>query len=135
MIILTCRTSTKERMTDLYVTLENLTEVHPQIKAIIDQVKASRAIDKLDKSMIVQQLISMAATLNEAKTYTLALGRWRTNDTYSAERERASREEKTIRDETIFTIVAYSRAKNWTAFVDLPIDIDLPEAKEVYVQY
>lgn len=133
MIILTCRTSTKERMRDLYVTLENLTEVHPQVKKIIDQVKESNAISKMDKGMIVQQLIIMAGTLNEAKTYTLVLGRWRTNNTYSEERERVSREEKTIQNETIFSIISYGRRKNWTAYVDLPIDVFLPEAKVVDV--
>lgn len=130
MIIMTCRPTKKEHV-DLYVTLENLAEVHPQVKEIIDQVKLAYTIDKLDKDMIEQQLISMACTLNEAKSYTIVLDRWRGNNTYSAERERVAAEEKTIRNETIFTIVAYSRAKNWTAFVDLPIDISLPGAKVV----
>lgn len=130
MIIVTCRTQQKKHR-DLYVTLETLAEVHPQVKAIIDQVKESSQISKLDKRMIEQQLLSMAGTLNEAKSYTLILNLWQTNNTYSAERERASMEERTVQDETIFTIVSYGRKKDWTAYVDLPITVNLPEAKVV----
>lgn len=130
MIIMTCRPTKREHV-DLYATLESLAEVHPQIKAIIDQVKASLVIGKLDKKMIEQQLISMAGTLNEAKTYTLVLGNWRGGNPCSAERERISLEEKTIQYETIFTIVSYGRKKDWTAYVDLPITVDLPGSKEV----
>lgn len=130
MIIMTCRPTKREHV-DLYATLESLAEVHPQIKAIIDQVKASLVIGKLDKKMIEQQLISMAGTLNEAKNYTLVLGNWRGGNPCSAERERISLEEKTIQYETIFTIVSYGRKKDWTAYVDLPITVDLPGSKEV----
>lgn len=125
MIILTCRPTKKEHV-DLYVTLETLEEVHPQIKAIIDQVKSASNVSKLDKRMIEQQLLSLAGTLNEAKSYTLVVDRWRGDNTYSAERERVSREEKTIRNETIFTIISYSRRKDWTAYIDLPLDVYLP---------
>lgn len=130
MIIMTCRPTKREHV-DLYATMESLSAVHPQIKEIIDQVNASFVIDKLDKKMIEQQLISMACTLNEAKGYTLVLNRWRGGNPCSAERERVSLEEKTIRYETIFSIISYGRKKNWTAFVDLPIDVDLPGGKEV----
>lgn len=131
MIILTCRPTKKEHV-DLYATLENLSEVHPQVKEIIDLINYA-PINKLDKRMIEQQLLSMAATLNEAKTYTLVLDRWRGDNTYSAERERVSREEKTIRDETIFSIISYGRRKNWVAYVDLPIDVEISGAKAASV--
>ena len=102
------------------------------MKEIIDLINYA-PIDKLDKRMIEQQLLSMAATLNEAKTYTLVLDRWRGDNTYSAERERVSREEKTIRDETIFSIISYGRQKNWVAYVDLPIDVEISGAKAASV--
>ncbi len=130
MIIMTCRPTKREHV-DLYATLESLSLVHPQIKEIIEQVKNSPMIDKLDKRMIEQQLISMACTLNEAKNYTLVLDRWRGGNPCSAERERVSQEQKTIRYETIFSIVSYSRTKNWVAFVDLPIDVDLPGSEKI----
>lgn len=130
MIIMTCRPTKREHV-DLYATMESLSLVHPQIKEIIDQVNASDVIEKLDKKMIEQQLISMACTLNEAKSYVLVLNRWRGGNPCSAERERISLEEKTIQYETIFTIVSYGRKKDWTAYVDLPITVDLPGSKEV----
>lgn len=132
MIIMTCRPTKREHV-DMYATLENLSTVHPQIKAIIDQVKINPTVDSLDKKMIEQQLISMACTLNEAKSYTLVLDRWRGGNPCSAQRERVSQEEKTIRYETIFSIISYGRAKNWTAFVDLPFDVDLPGSEKVTV--
>lgn len=130
MIIMTCRPTKREHV-DLYATMESLSLVHPQIKEIIDQVNTSAVIDKLDKKMIEQQLISMACTLNEAKSYTLVLDRWRGGNPCSAERERVSMEEKTIRYETIFSIISYGRKKNWTAFVDLPISVELLGAEVV----
>ncbi len=130
MLIVTCRQGKRKHM-DMYATLQNFSVVHPQIKAMIDQVKESFIIDPMDKKMIEQQLISMASTLNEAKSYTLVLNRWRGENPCSAERERVSTEEKTIRNETIFTIVSYGRVKNWTAYVDLPIDIDLPNSEVI----
>lgn len=128
MIILTCRPTKREHV-DMYATLENLSVVHPQIKEIIDQVMMNDKIDKRDQKMIEQELISMACTLNEAKSYTLVLNRWRGGNPYSLERERVAQEEKTIRNETIFTIVAFGRKKNWTVYVDLPMDITLPEGE------
>ncbi len=122
MIILTCR-PTQHKHVDLYSTLESLSVDHPQINEIINQVKLSPRVTNLDKKMIEQQLISMACTLNEAKTYTIVLNRWRGGNPVSAERERAVNEQRVIRDETIFSITSYSRKKDWTAYVDLPIDI------------
>lgn len=130
MKIMTCRPDKRKHL-DLYATLKTLATVHPEIKSMIDQVKASSVIDELDKKMIEQQLLSMAGTLNESSSYTLVLNRWRGGNPFSAEREQVSQEEKTIRDETIFTIVSYGRRNNWTVFVDLPIDIELSGAKVV----
>ena len=42
-------------------------------------------------------------------------------------------EEKTIRDETIFSIISYGRQKNWVAYVDLPIDVEISGAKAASV--
>ena len=130
MTIITCRPD-KRKHVDLYGTLKTLSTNHPQIKAMIDQVKESHEIDQLDKKMIEQQLLSMAGTLNESSSYTLVLNRWRGGNPLSSEREQVFHDQRTIRDETIFTIVAGGRKKNWTVFVDLPIDIDLPDAKLV----
>lgn len=124
MIILTCR-PTQRKHVDLYSTFENLSVDHPQINEIINQVKLSPIVSKLDKKMIEQQLISMACTLNEAKTYNIVLNRWRGGNPVSVVREKAAREERIIRDETIFTITSYSRKKDWTAYVDLPININM----------
>lgn len=64
MKIMTCRPDKRKHL-DLYATLKTLATVHPEIKSMIDQVKASSVIDELDKKMIEQQLLSMAGTLNE----------------------------------------------------------------------
>lgn len=130
MFILTCRPTKREHV-DLYSTYKRLSEDHPEIYEIINQIKLSIFVDKMDKKMIEQQLISMACTLDEAKKYTLVLNHWRGENPVSAERERAIKDKRIIRDETIFTIVAYSRKKDWTAYVDLPIQIKMANSNMV----
>lgn len=127
MMIQTCRGKYTKHM-DKYEMLNRLAELYPQVAEIIRQVKESRNVDKFDKGMIEDQLISMCCTLNEAKEYNIVLGRWRNgkdDPTYSLQRKRVAEEEKTIRNETVFTIVSYGRKKNWTAFVDLPINVTI----------
>lgn len=118
------RVNKKEQHVDMYTAMRMMEDVHPKIKAIIDQVNSSTRVDHKDKKMIENQLISMAATLNEAKNYELVIGHWRKESTYSVERE-AVAAKKTIRNETIFTIVSNGRRKMWTAYVDLPIDVKI----------
>lgn len=130
MLILTCR-PTKREYGDLYSTYKHLSKDHPEIYEIINQIKLSMLVDKMDKEMIEQQLISMACTLNEAKNYTLVLNRWNRGNPMSVERKREIKDMRIIQDETIFTIASYSRKKDWIAYIDLPIDIKLQNSKVV----
>ncbi len=101
-----------------------LSEIHPKVASIIEQVRNSTEIGSADKSMIEEQLIAMCGTLNEAKKYSLVMGRWNDNDVYSDKRASVASERRTIRNETVFTIVpSLSGQKHWVAYIDLPIDV------------
>lgn len=113
----------KRKHLDVFGVLSHLDEIHPQVSAILDQVRNSDKISKDDKHMIEQQLLSMCGTLNEVQSYTIILGRWKKNDVYSDKRAKEADNNKTIRNETVFTIISYGKRKHWTVYIDLPIDV------------
>lgn len=113
----------KRKHIDVFNVISQLDELHPQVASIIAQVRSSHQISQADKSMIEQQLLSMCGTLNEVKTYTIIPGRWKKNDVYSDLRAKEADENKTIRNETVFTIISYGKRKHWTVYIDLPIDV------------
>lgn len=101
----------KRKHLDVFEVLSRLDEVHPQVSAILDQVRNSYEIGKADKHMIEQQLLSMCGTLNEIQSYTIILGRWKKDDVYSDRRAKEAADNKTIRNETVFTIISYGKRK------------------------
>lgn len=108
---------------DLMEMYSRLEELHPAVYNIIRQVREAPKVSKADKKMIENQLISMCGTLNEVKTYDIICGRWRKNDVYSEKRAKVAEENKTIRNETVFTIISHGKRNHWTVYIDLPIDV------------
>lgn len=128
MIIKACRTTTKRENVNIYETMRHIKEDHPQISEIINQVRNSPTITNDDKRLFEKELLTMASVLYDVKNYTLIVGKWGglwNASGYSMERLRAAKEEKTVVNETIYTIVSYGRRNNWAAYVDLPIDVVL----------
>ena len=100
--------------------MEKFGKKYPKVKSILEQVHASELIEQNEKEMIQDQLMCMISALQSTR-YKLILGRWRGDNTYSGYREALSKQQKTLVDETIFTIMANGRTLN--VYVDLPIAV------------
>lgn len=132
MIIKACSIATKREnvaIYDTYETLRHIAEDHPQINRLINQVRNSSRLGNEDKSFFENELLTMAGILYEVDDYTLIVGKccgtFCGAGGYSYKRLEVSKREKTVVNETSFTIVSYGRENDWVAYVDLPIDVVL----------
>ncbi len=129
MIIKACSTATKRECVDIYDVLNHIEEDHVQINELINQVKKSPRLSDEDKRFYQKELLTMAKVLYEVEDYSLVVDRTYGNffgeGGYSYERLRVSKSEKTVVNETSFTIVSYGQENDWVAYVDLPIDVVL----------
>lgn len=129
MTIKACSITTKRKnVGDIYETMRHLSEDHPQIQEIINQVNASGKICNDDKRLIEKELLAMATVLYDVTDYTLVIGKWAGMwgaSTYSYDRMCVAKEEKTVVNETLYTIVSYGKSNDWAAYVDLPIEVSL----------
>ena len=85
-------------------------EKYPKVKAILDQVQASKSIDQNDKEMIIDQLMCMVSALRSSQ-YKI----------FPAHRARIVEDGELITDETIFTIMANGGSTH--VYIDLPIAV------------
>lgn len=100
-----------------------LSQRHPKVCSVIEQVRKSSQIGAADKRMIQEQLVAMCITLNCAEKYALHMGEWENGNAYSGKRAQLVQERRTIRNETVFTIVSGGKRKHWDVYVDLPIKV------------
>lgn len=128
MIVKACRTTTKRENVDIYETIRHIEKDHPLISEIINQVRNAPTLTNDDKRLCEKELLTMASILYDVENYTLIVGKWSgfwNASGYSMERLRVAKEEKTVVNETLFTIVSYGHKDNWAAYVDLPINVVL----------